>query len=493
MIKGGYYLKARQIKNSSISKTAPCTREVWDYLIREANFADSKHLVSGQLIRSYQEIIKSLSWEIGARTHQYKHDQISKAMVWLRKHKMIRTERVTRGVLVTICNYKYFQNKQNYESSSLNREDTNKINTFEEQNNHESSETPSESSKKQATDSSSESSEIKTQNTIPVTLPSENTYHESSDESSHESSEKPSTIDNNNSIDSIEYYINLYNTNYPCGENEQDFERDRRIFFHSFPGVKTYQTFDDNSERKNEKLITVSHIRNNSMPAKFEMSLEKGNDMGAGIYMCINETNGKSRKAKDIINVRSVFADLDGSPIEPVWEYNPSMVVESSPGKFHAYWFTTDTPLESFRTMQESISEKFKSDPVVKDLPRVMRVPGFNHMKGEPFLSRIIHYTNLKFTFGYLVEIFPPIPREKWSAEKYHKAREFNPDSEFKGQYGANNGGRNNHIITRIGGMIKRGLQWNEIEAEAMKEAMACNPPLSESETRAILRSARRY
>jgi len=114
-------------------------------------------------------------------------------------------------------------------------------------------------------------------------------------------------------------------------------------------------------------------------------------------------------------------------------------------------------------------------------------------MKKEPFLSRIIHYTGQQFSFGYLVEIFPPIPRPQWSAPKYQKPVNGDPDAEFKGQYGASKGGRNNHVLSRVCGMLKRGLSWTEVEQETFKEATACNPPLSESETRAILNSARRY
>jgi len=113
-------------------------------------------------------------------------------------------------------------------------------------------------------------------------------------------------------------------------------------------------------------------------------------------------------------------------------------------------------------------------------------------MKKEPFLSRIIHYTGQQFSFGYLVEIFPPIPRPQWSAPKYQKQSPIN-GKEFKGDYGTSKGGRNCHISTRIGGMLKRNLSWSEIETESFKEAAACNPPLTESETRAILKSMRRY
>ncbi|MGH8603344.1 MAG: DNA-primase RepB domain-containing protein, partial [Gammaproteobacteria bacterium] len=65
--------------------------------------------------------------------------------------------------------------------------------------------------------------------------------------------------------------------------------------------------------------------------------------------------------------------------------------MESSPGKYHVYWLVSDCPLESFPPAQKALAAKYGGDPVVHDLTRVMRLPGFFHQKKEPFLTRIIH------------------------------------------------------------------------------------------------------
>ena len=44
-------------------------------------------------------------------------------------------------------------------------------------------------------------------------------------------------------------------------------------------------------------------------------------------------------------------------------------------------------PLDEFKERQVLLAEMFDGDPKVCDLPRVMRLPGFLHQKGEPFLS----------------------------------------------------------------------------------------------------------
>jgi len=122
--------------------------------------------------------------------------------------------------------------------------------------------------------------------------------------------------------------------------------------------------------------------------------LAKLNNKGYGIFATVNETDGKGRKAENIVRVRAVFVDLDGAPLEPVqqFELKPSMIITSSPGRYHAYWRCRDVPLDQFTKLQSEIAKRFNGDPAVKDLSRVMRLPGFYHMKAEPFLTRRIDH-----------------------------------------------------------------------------------------------------
>lgn len=114
--------------------------------------------------------------------------------------------------------------------------------------------------------------------------------------------------------------------------------------------------------------------------------LQGWNDLGADIFVNVAETDGTGRKASNIVRVRAVFVDLDGAPIEPVLagDFKPHLIVNTSPGKYHAYWLTADVPLANFTPIQEALIAKYDGDKKVKDLCRVMRVPGFNHCKAEP-------------------------------------------------------------------------------------------------------------
>lgn len=138
--------------------------------------------------------------------------------------------------------------------------------------------------------------------------------------------------------------------------------------------------------------------------------LEEG-DHPRGIYVTVNRTNGKGRTAKDVVGVRAVFVDLDGSPIEPVLEgpLKPSILVESSPGKYHAYWLLArdELSLAEFKPVQRILAARFQGDFKVCDLPRVLRVPGFFHRKAEPFLTHCISLdAGLIYSRAQIIEAF---------------------------------------------------------------------------------------
>jgi hypothetical protein len=118
----------------------------------------------------------------------------------------------------------------------------------------------------------------------------------------------------------------------------------------------------------------------------------RSNRRGYGVFVTINQTDLKGRKTENILNVRAIWVDLDGAPIDPVWEceLKPCLVVESSPGKYHAYWFVQNFPIDKFCDYQKYLISRFDADPQVKDLPRVMRLPGFFHHKSTPFMTRVI-------------------------------------------------------------------------------------------------------
>lgn len=158
--------------------------------------------------------------------------------------------------------------------------------------------------------------------------------------------------------------------------------------------VFTFQTFDD-SQRKAMAKARVFH-------GTFDQHAEdlcRLNYSGAGIFVMVNKGDGivydgnrTCRTNGNVIAIRALFADADGVPIEPILAKcpPPHILVESSPNKWHIYWLTNDTKLEEFKPRQIAIANALGTDPKVNDLARVLRVPGFYHQKGEPFMTRLV-------------------------------------------------------------------------------------------------------
>lgn len=121
------------------------------------------------------------------------------------------------------------------------------------------------------------------------------------------------------------------------------------------------------------------------------------NREGHGVFVLINKSDGTGRKVDNIIGVNALFVDLDGAHLEPVRQFvlEPHLVVESSRGRFHAYWLINNLPLAFFSPLQKRLIKQFSADPVVHDLPRIMRIPGLIHHKNKPFVSQILEHNNI--------------------------------------------------------------------------------------------------
>ena len=70
---------------------------------------------------------------------------------------------------------------------------------------------------------------------------------------------------------------------------------------------------------------------------------------------------------------------------------------------------------EQFGAVQKAIAARYGGDPSVHDLPRVVRLPGFIHRKGKPFLSRAgtkkLDVTS--YDWNEIRSAFPPVDDEK--------------------------------------------------------------------------------
>jgi hypothetical protein len=169
----------------------------------------------------------------------------------------------------------------------------------------------------------------------------------------------------------------------------------------------TFQTFADDGSGRRE-LIRLLH----GSLEKHGATLEQLNDKGAGIFVTVNETDGRGRTKGNITRGRALFVDLDGAPIEPVRDspMPPHIVVESSPNRYHAYWRVVDCPLTACEPALKELIRRFDGDPACSDRSRILRLPGFLHRKQEPFMVRVIGLEPGKYT---LAELGITLPTEE--------------------------------------------------------------------------------
>ena len=156
----------------------------------------------------------------------------------------------------------------------------------------------------------------------------------------------------------------------------------------------TFQTFSDREELKVKRPGKKDYDPNARILhgdlAEHKPALERLNTGGAGVYVMVNAGDGQGRTAKNVQRIRALFIDTDGAPYPADLPLEPHLVVQSSPGRWHLYWLVDGVLLESFSTLQEKLAEHYGTDPSIKDLPRVMRLPGFYHCKAEPVMVELL-------------------------------------------------------------------------------------------------------
>jgi predicted P-loop ATPase len=128
--------------------------------------------------------------------------------------------------------------------------------------------------------------------------------------------------------------------------------------------------------------------------------LQRLNQAGNGIFVAVNTgtPKGKYLTDADITKVNAAYLDFDRSDLpEPNYKLEPSLIVDTSHGKHHAYFLTDDVSLDEFGGIQKHLISQYNGDKAIKNLSRIMRLPGFYHMKGEPIMVRVRKITRNRY------------------------------------------------------------------------------------------------
>lgn len=149
--------------------------------------------------------------------------------------------------------------------------------------------------------------------------------------------------------------------------------------------------------------------------------LYNANTEGYGVFIAVNNVRvgAKTRKAEDIETITAFFVDIDKeSDNLPNFHLEPSLIVESSPKKYHIYWILKEPikmDADEYKKYQKRLIARYKADGAdvhVCDITRVLRVPGFLHNKKEiPVLSKIKRISNSDTPKYDVDEIFKDISK----------------------------------------------------------------------------------
>jgi hypothetical protein len=182
-------------------------------------------------------------------------------------------------------------------------------------------------------------------------------------------------------------------------------------FLEAFPGQHTYCIIDD--KRINRKVIHY-HEGYDQSRDQILQTCGEANAANWGIFFCVNEIDRDldpkhKRTSAMLTRIRAIWADDDKPRDRPRddWPLDPNIIVETSPGKYHYYWLTSTGDLDQWAQVMAGIVTHFDTDPNSRDLVRVLRVPGFNHCKKEPFCVHDIIQYEIPYLWEEIVEAFP--------------------------------------------------------------------------------------
>jgi hypothetical protein len=164
----------------------------------------------------------------------------------------------------------------------------------------------------------------------------------------------------------------------------------------------TFQTFDDSQEKRGE----LAKWMHGTLSERAD-ELASYSKRGAGVFITVNETDGRGRKAENIIALRALFVDSDGAKLPPL-KVRPSFSVIAKRGPHLYFLLEPGEDLVDFKPAQKALIHHLGTDPSIHDLPRVMRLAGFPHQKAEAFQVRLGAVTGARYRVADMLAHYPP-------------------------------------------------------------------------------------
>lgn len=140
-------------------------------------------------------------------------------------------------------------------------------------------------------------------------------------------------------------------------------------------------------------------------------------ELGFGIFATVNSFDGPRRK-EHLRKINAWAVDMDDGTKDAMRAklhrspLIPSMIVETKRG-YQAYWRAADGKPEHWNAIVlERLVPFFGADKNARDLCRILRVPGYLHLKdpSSPFRVRTVYRWDVSYTERELAEAFAWVP-----------------------------------------------------------------------------------
>lgn len=138
------------------------------------------------------------------------------------------------------------------------------------------------------------------------------------------------------------------------------------------------------------------------------LTLSALNIEGFGIFCVVNGLDGNGYSLPNVTYIRAHLVDLDDpytarQMLEQASNGGATFGVQSSPEKYHAYWTVNPyTGVDVYQELQRKLVQVYGGDKKVIDATRVMRVPGFYHMKADPFMVTCFSLSGQRYDIAQL-------------------------------------------------------------------------------------------
>jgi hypothetical protein len=212
------------------------------------------------------------------------------------------------------------------------------------------------------------------------------------------------------------------------------------------------------------------------------------------IYAAMNpfkpEMVGKSKgRTKDnVAEVKRLYVDADKDGAQAVENMlksgkvpQPTVVLESSPGKFQLIWNATGLTREIAEPLMSALAQEFRTDPAVADTARVLRIPGFRNLKYAD--APEVKLVSISVGANYDKSAFRVEFKPEEKSEPVRQERPLIPHGQI-----------HLWLVKRAGALREYGLTPEEIEPILLRMAYAeCELPLDDSKIRQVARSMANY